>query len=391
VRIFYAADDSGNTAIKNSKTWYYNLYLPLVDLGNEVIRFNYNSTLYIQNSDSSIPRKKALIDKNRPKLEKELLAQIRKVNLKKPIDIFFSCFDNSCCKPEVIKEISGMGITTMNWYCNASYQFHLVKEIAPAYDYCLVPEKFRINDYRKIGANPIYFQEAANPSIYKPYNLPIEFDVTFIGAAYGERPEYIQYLFNQGINIKVWGPGWKNFSVNPILKTKRIAKKLMTAEGWQKVKERLTGMLSEKRLSQEKDKKIILPDKILGSPLIDFEMIQMYSRSKINLGFSSCGETHKMDKRILQIRLRDFEVPMSGRFYMVEYMPELEEFFKIGKEIVCYHNKEDLVNKIKYYLKNDVEREKIRQAGYKRSISDHTWQKRFRELFNYLKLAKNRI
>ncbi len=386
MRIFYAADDSGNTAIKNSKTWYYNLYLPLVDIGNEVIRFDYNLTPYIQNSDTSIPRQKAFIDKNRPKLEKELLTQIRKVHLKKSTNLFFSYFDDSCCKPQVIKEISRMGITTMNWYCNASYQFHLVKEIAPAYDYCLVPEKFRLNDYRKIGANPIYFQEAANPNVYKPYNLPLKFDVTFIGAAYGERLEYIQYLFNQGIDIQVWGPGWKNFSVNPIFKTKRIAKKLMTAEGWQKVKERLAGMVRAKELFQKKDKRIILPDKILGSPLSDFEMIQIYSCSKINLGFSSCGETHKTDKRILQIRLRDFEIPMSGGFYMVEYMPELEEFFKIEKEIVCYHSKEELVDKINYYLKNDSERERIRQAGYRRSISDHTWQKRFQKVFEQIGL-----
>ena len=79
-----------------------------------------------------------------------------------------------------------------------------------------------------------------------------------------------------------------------------------------------------------------LPDNILGPVLSDEEMIKLYSRSRINLGFSSCGDTHKEGKRILQVRLRDFEVPMSGGFYMVEYMEELEEFFDIGREIVCY-------------------------------------------------------
>ena len=76
--------------------------------------------------------------------------------------------------------------------------------------------------------------------------------------------------------------------------------------------------------------------------MTDLEMIKMFSRSKINLGFSSCGETHQDDERILQIRLRDFEVPMSGGFYMVEFMEELEEFYEIGKEVVCYTGPEDL-------------------------------------------------
>ena len=115
-------------------------------------------------------------------------------------------------------------------------------------------------------------------------------------------------------------------------------------------------------------------------------MIKMYSRSKISLGFSSCGDTHLTRRRILQVRLRDFEAPMSGAFYMVEYMEELEEFFESGKEIVCYHDKADLADKIKYYLAHDAEREAIRQAGYRRAVNDHTWHKRFEEVFKQMGL-----
>ena len=85
-------------------------------------------------------------------------------------------------------------------------------------------------------------------------------------------------------------------------------------------------------------------------------MIRTYSRAKINLGFSTCGETHvESAERIVQVRLRDFEVPMSGGFYMVEEMEELAEFFVPGKEIVFYQSKEDLAEKIQYYLGHDAE------------------------------------
>jgi len=115
-------------------------------------------------------------------------------------------------------------------------------------------------------------------------------------------------------------------------------------------------------------------------------MIQMYSRSKINLGFASCGDTHETKARILQVRLRDFEVPMSGGFYMVEYMEELEEFFEIGKEIVCYSSKEDLTEKVKYYVNHDDERERIRRAGHERCLRDHSWHKRFQTAFHEMGL-----
>ena len=130
-----------------------------------------------------------------------------------------------------------------------------------------------------------------------------------------------------------------------------------------------------------------LPRRIVGGILTDEEMIRMYSRSKINLGFSTCGDTHESGDRILQVRLRDFEVPMSGGFYMVEHMEELGEFFRIGEEVVCYTGPEDLAEKIRYYLVHDGEREAIRKAGHERCLRDHTWTRRFEAAFREMGLA----
>nr|HOO57656.1 glycosyltransferase [bacterium] len=109
---------------------------------------------------------------------------------------------------------------------------------------------------------------------------------------------------------------------------------------------------------------------------------------RISLGFSQAGELDLTEgKRILQVRLRDFEGPACGAFYVVEYMPELEHFYEIGKEIVCYESKEDLAGKIKYYLEHEDEREAIRKAGYERAVKDHTWQKRFADVFRQAGIA----
>lgn len=68
-------------------------------------------------------------------------------------------------------------------------------------------------------------------------------------------------------------------------------------------------------------------------------------------------------------------------------MEELEEFYEIGKEIVCYTGPEDLAEKIKYYLAHETERETIRKAGYDRCLRDHTWQKRFQTVFQQIGLS----
>jgi spore maturation protein CgeB len=124
-----------------------------------------------------------------------------------------------------------------------------------------------------------------------------------------------------------------------------------------------------------------LPADVCGPKLTDDEMVEMYSRAKISLGFSTVGQTHLDGKRIVQVRLRDFEAPMSGAFYMVEEMPELRQFYEVGREVVTYDGPADLVDKCRYYLAHDEERERIRLAGHTRALRDHTWQRRFRDVF----------
>jgi spore maturation protein CgeB len=380
MRIFYAADNALNNLFQ-SNLWRNNLYLPLVDLGHEVVEFDYDLKATFEQVDMDDPWQRAFIKRNRPVVSRELLRQVSNAHAEKPLDLFFSYFYDACIEPETIKAIRKLGIVTVNWYCNGAHQLHKVREISPHYDWCLVPEKFRLKDYVAMGARPIYCQEAANPKIYHPYDLQTDYDVTFIGQSYGERPAYIRYLLERGIDIRVWGYGWQalagdgNVVALPMVKRlERSMRKLFTQEGRQVLWKNLLQVAAPGQAAT-------LPSYVTGGPLSDEEMVQLFSRSRINLGFSSCGETHVSGERIVQVRLRDFEVPMSGGFYMVERMAELEEFFEIDKEIVCYDGPDDLADKIHYYLAHEDERELIRLAGHQRCLRDHSWQKRLSDAF----------
>src|SRR3990172_8109306 len=211
MRIFYVAQSTQNeTSLPGSRLWYVNLYLPLRDLGHELIVFDHEYLHVAYDLDHAHPVHQKVMTRHRPQFSEELVRQVRSAHQKAPIDLFFSYFSSAHVEPDAIREIARMGIITLNWYCNASYQLRLVEEIAPAYQYCLVPEKFRLEDYRRLGANPIYCQEAANPNVYKPYDVPLDFDVTFVGQKYGNRPMYIRHLVDAGIDVHVWGPHWQD-------------------------------------------------------------------------------------------------------------------------------------------------------------------------------------
>ena len=369
MRIFYASE---NGPIPGSRLWYNNLYLPLVDLGHEMVRFDFPIDEYNARAAGGRAAQRRFINRNRPRLEATLLSQLREAHEAKPVEVFFSYFYDHHCRPEVITQIRQMGILTLNWYCNASYQFDLVSNIAPAYDFCLVPEKFRMDDYRKIGARPIYTQEAANPNFYKPYELPREYDVVFVGQMYGDRPHYIRALLDAEIAVRVWGVGWpaRRPGFGGLLRRTPVGQVARA------IKDRIKP--GRRRLSVP-----YIPPEICGPPLSDDEMVRMYSRCKISLGFSSVGETHRDEEPIKQVRLRDFEAPMSGAFYMVECQDELGDFFDTGSEIVCYQDKFDLVDKVRYFLSHDEERERIRRAGHGRALHDHSWQMRLGSVLEY--------
>jgi spore maturation protein CgeB len=366
MRIFYAAPNTPHqTQLPTSKVWETNLYWPLVDLGHDLVVFDFDYREFIQNVDPAVPSQQSFIARNRPGFSEELLRQIRAAHSVRPIDLFFSYFYSAYVEPDAIREIRALGIITVNWYCNASYQFHLVSEIAPAYDYCLVPERFRLDDYRRAGANPIYCQEAANPTVYKPYDVPLEFDVTFVGQRYGDRPLYLRYLIDAGLDARVWGPRW----IEPI-----------APRPWWR---RVGGAIKRTLAGEPWLREATFPADRCGLPLSDEELVKMYSRSRISLGFSGVAD----GSGVRQVRLRDFEAPMSGAFYMVEYFEELTAFFEPDREIVCFNSPAELLDKVRYFLVHDRDRQRIRDAGLRRARTEHTWQKRFEAVFREIGMS----
>ena len=121
MRIFYAAAASPNHwGLPDSKLWYANLYLPLADLGHELVTFDYDYGRHNNHLDPRVPAQREFMLRNRPRLGEELLRQLKAAHRRRPIDLFFSYFYSAYVEPEVIREIGRMGIPTVNWYCNAS-------------------------------------------------------------------------------------------------------------------------------------------------------------------------------------------------------------------------------------------------------------------------------
>ena len=80
------------------------------------------------------------------------------------------------------------------------------------------------------------------------------------------------------------------------------------------------------------------------------------------------------------INMRVFETLGTGSFLLTNYLPTLGELFEDGKHLVTYKSYDDMVEKAKYYLEHDEEREKIAEAGYQEAIKNHTYQNRIERI-----------
>jgi glycosyltransferase involved in cell wall biosynthesis len=76
------------------------------------------------------------------------------------------------------------------------------------------------------------------------------------------------------------------------------------------------------------------------------------------------------------INMRNFEAMATGSFLLTNWIPTIEELFEDGKHLVLYRSLDEMVDKAKYYLAHDEERERIAQAGYEEVMKNHTIQNR---------------
>lgn len=80
------------------------------------------------------------------------------------------------------------------------------------------------------------------------------------------------------------------------------------------------------------------------------------------------------------VNMRIFEALGSGCFLLTEHFDGIQRYFEPGKELVTFKNKDDLIEKIRYYLNNPFERRAIASRGQARCHRDYNMEKQAQKL-----------
>jgi spore maturation protein CgeB len=223
---------------------------------------------------------------------------------------------------------------TVNWASDDSWKYWQASRfLAKHFDACVTTYRDKVAQYRRDGCDGVVeSQWAADATrLAEPLSAAeCAYDVSFIGACYGTRARFIRALERAGVKVTCLGYGWP------------------------------------------------------AGPISGDQIAPILRSSRVTLNFSGSGrliERVRPNRR--QIKARVFEVPGAGGFLLSEWAPGLDRLYAIGKEIDVFRTESELVERVKYYLEHPEQRDECARAGYHRTMRDHTYDLRMRELVEF--------
>jgi len=292
------------------------------------------------------------------KFNEELLAATKR---ERPDLVFFFMYSDELA-PQMLEELEKY-TKTLAWFADDYWRFfNYSKHWPPYFSYVVTTYSRAVDWYKNAGyKNVILSQWACNTRFYKPIDLPKDIDVSFVGQYKSGRARVLQALRGEGINVECFGSKWPNGRISD--------EKMLEVFSRSKICLNLTdrkGLLDPSviaRLFLKKSVNRIIPD------FHFIDNLRAYLHFPIH-------HTHA----------RPFELAGCGSFVISGFSEDIGKYYAENKEMVFYRNARELKEKIKYFLAHDAEREQIARAGYERTIREHTYEKRFQEIFKTIGL-----
>lgn len=276
-----------------------------------------------------------------------------------------------CCSPFTMQQFENYKLFDVVFACSPGF----VKEF----------ERIGVKAYRLNHA----FEASLLPRIQNENNYP-ESDIIFIGSFVGnkdfhnERIKLIETLISKKVNLSLYTNLPKdNFIYVSGQKAGYLVSKLLKSIGLQKISLIIPLVNKTARLTE-------MPHKIKFSkgfkqsanltPLYGIEMFKALSKSKI--GFNSHGGV--AGDYAANVRL--FEVTGVGSCLLTDHKKNINDFFEPDKEVVTYKSSEECIEKVNWLLSHPNKLKEIAIAGQRRSLRDHTFEKRAEELHEIISM-----
>ena len=336
-------------------------YEALVGMGHDVIYFDYPSLSHELGREAMNRRLWEIVRAEEP-------------------DLLFCVLFEGELDQGIIRRISDETSTvTLNWFCDDHWRFHQFSRYwTPAFNWVVTTVSEDIAPYERFGLhNVIRSQWACNSHLYRrPENeLPLAHEVTFVGMAHGNRVDMIKTLRRAGVDVRAWGSGWP--------------------EGRLSVEE-MVEVFNRSRVNLNfANASVSMAAAERGAPALHGLRNAMRNTTAGRIALESSQQVvrclariiPKKPRYVMQLKARTFEVPGCGGFLLTQEAPELDHYLIPGREVGTFGDVADLIDVVRLYLGDEDLRHRVAEAGYARVIRDHTYERRFSDIFEQIGLA----
>ena len=307
---------------------YYNFYQSLKDLDHEVTLFDYLAELKHIGKAEMNSKLLNLVKNSRPDLAM--------------FSLYTDQFD-----PAMVKQM-GSYTRTLCFFHDDTWRVEFSQFWARYFDFFTTPDVYGERKYAAMDLpNAIHFPFGCNEKLYHKTGAPKKYDVSFVGAWHPYREWLIKRLRKAGFAVKTAGYRWPEGIVSH---------------------EQMVNLFNESRINLN----------LSNSASWDARYLASSPRALLN--------RIRSPKSVEQLKARHFEINGCGGFQLSYYVEGLERQYEIGTEIAVYLDPDDLQQKVSLYLADDTLRESIANAGYQRTLSTHTFAKRFKHVFERMGL-----
>lgn len=308
---------------------YFNFYQVLKEMGHEVELFDYASEIQLLGKDA---------------MNQSLLTRVQDWQ---PTLTLFSLYTDQF-DPLVVEHLRTY-TKTLCFFHDDTWRVDYSRYWAHYFDFFTTPDLHGETKYREIGLhNAIYFPFGCNEKIFRNLDIQKKYDVSFVGGWHPYREWLIDRIRKAGISVEVVGYRWPKGEID---------------------QEGMVRLFNESHINLN----------LSNSAVWDARYLMSSPRAFIN--------RLRSKKNIEQMKARIFEVNGCGAFQLSYYVEGLAGSYDIDREIVAYADPDDLIEKIKFYLAHSDIRENIAASGLRRTLSDHTYAKRFQNVFERMGLV----
>ena len=249
---------------------------------------------------------------------------------------------------ELLERLRGMNIPVAYWFVEDFRIATYWERVAPLVTSFAVIQKGEwLPRLEARGlTNVLYLPTAADRTIFRPEpgegEDPVRFSapLAFMGAGYYNRQHFLRHLADLGLGI--WGADWESTDpLGPYLRSP-------------------------------------------GRRIEPGEAAQIYRNSMVNLNLHSSVYHRGVNPDGDFVNPRTFEIAACGGFQLVDRRSHLPELLVPDEEVAVFEDEESCRKLVRHYQSHPAEREAMAQAGLRRTLRDHTIERRMEMWLDHL-------